>query len=152
MKKNVLQYIVKTDQIINTRQQIKLNDVSLSNNLATIENSIADMIDKNNNIVGKIVGSATQFFNKTKVNNEKNVYSDDVYIDRQDNIYLPDKGNLIIKFCFQTKFDNKTDLVISPVDKIYKTIPIYKSGIFLDKDVKVKIEIKKNYRIITIKY
>ena len=143
MKKNILQYIVSTEQIINTRQQIKLNDVSLSNNLATIENSIADLMDKNNNVVGKIVGSATQFFNKPYANTDNNINNNDVYIDRQDNIYLPDKGNLIIKFCFQTKFNNTTNLVISPVDKIYKTIPIYKSGIFLDKDVKVKIEIKK---------
>ena len=134
MEINIQTYVVPKSELQNSMNQIIVSDSEMTfvKEIASLSNVYHKhcTCDKDNLIIeGKINGYSLNTFDK---------FTDNVYISREDNIYLQD-GNLQLKFCFSQHYTCFNDVpTLLPGQKI-EVKPIYKSGNYESRNIFVVI-------------
>ena len=142
MEKTIEIYYIKTLEILESKADIIYTSSEINNDYTTSVSTKANLND-NYSSVGQVLGESTNRFD---------LKSGIVYVKRQDTIYINDRGELIFDFAFKQQFNDKSILIISNPGTSYVCTPIYKSGIYKNKNVIITLDIFKGYRTLTIEY
>ena len=142
-KKNIEIYYVFDSEI--NKNLSKINYLDSVSNITISYTSIANLYNSCDTSYdnGKIIGSSTNLYD---------IFNKNVYVIREDNLYIKNLGILTFNFSYSQTYNNIDVLPTSKELIRFENKPIYKDGVFKNKDVEIILQIFENFRTYTIVY